>query len=202
MVNRLTARLQPGVADQRGFALIESVFASVMLIVILGAVLGASESAQRIVPKDEALAFSVRDSQVALDRMTRELRQAYSLNGTPTATRMDVNVRLRGATTSNVTACPNPVCKRVVFDCAVAVPGAPGIESCVRWEVSLAGVAGPQQMIVPRVRTASFAYEPSAASPTYVRATLNVPAAGERKQGYTHDVLLDDGFYMRNLDNG
>ena len=52
------------------------------------------------------------------------------------------------------------------------------------------------------MRTASFTYEPNSVSPTYVRLTLKVPAAGERKDGYAHDIFLDDGFYMRNLDNG
>jgi len=196
MVNRLRARLLPGVADQRGFSLIETMFAAVILIVVLGAILTASEAAQRVVPKDEALAFTLRDSQVALDRMTRELRQAYSINSN-TATKMDANVRLRGVTGSTGTTF-----RRVVYDCSIAVAGSPGIEQCVRYEVSTGGVAGPQETVVPRVRTASFSYEPSSAAPKYVRATLNVPATGERKQGYAHDVFLDAGFYMRNLDNG
>lgn len=195
MVARLMAWLRCALADARGFTLIETLLASVMLIVVVGAILTAAESGQRVVAKDEALAVSLADSQVALDRMTRELRQTVSFNS-KTATSIDANVRVRGTTTAGVAAV------RVVYDCGVAVSGEPGIERCVRVQYTSGGVAGPQVPIVPRVRTADFTYEPNSTSPTYVRMTLKVPSRDGRSKGYDHDISLDDGFYMRNFDNG
>ena len=139
MVTRLRARLRAGAADQRAFTLIETMFTAVILVVVLGGIMAASDAAERAVPKDEALAFSLRESQVALDRMTRELRQAHSLNSI-TATKMDANVRLRGVTSGAGTTF-----RRVVFDCDVAAVGAPTLKRCVRYEVSPAGWPGPRR---------------------------------------------------------
>src|SRR5207302_54087 len=35
---------------------------------------------------------------------------------------------------------------------------------------------------------------------TYASAHVEVPAKGARPTGYSHRIVLDDGFYMRNLD--
>ena len=176
-------------ADQDGFTLIETMYTAVLLVVVLGASLSLTEGAQRVVPKDEERALTLHDSQVALSGMTEELRQAYTLNST-TATGMDVSVRIRG------------VNRRVVFDCNEPHPSVAGLKQCVRYLIT-GGVPGPKSTIVPRVSSAAFTYEPVGVTPPkFVRLTLKVPAAGERTDGYTHKVFLDDGFYMRNLDNG
>src|SRR5680860_1357553 len=106
------------------------------------------------------------------------------------ATGMDVSVRIRG------------VDRRVVFDCNEPHPSVAGLKQCVRYLIT-GGVPGPKITIVPRVSSAAFTYEPVGVTPPkFVRLTLKVPATGERTDGYTHKVFLDDGFYMRNLDNG
>jgi hypothetical protein len=38
------------------------------------------------------------------------------------------------------------------------------------------------------------------AAPDYVGAKVEVAARGDLKNGYEHRIVLEDGFYMRNLD--
>jgi hypothetical protein len=40
----------------------------------------------------------------------------------------------------------------------------------------------------------------SAPSTDYVKTTVEVASRGDRKTGYSNKTLLEDGFYMRNLD--
>ena len=47
-----------------------------------------------------------------------------------------------------------------------------------------------------------FTYEPSLINPTYVKVHIQVPQAGERADGYHANLVLDDGFYLRNTDVG
>jgi hypothetical protein len=48
-----------------------------------------------------------------------------------------------------------------------------------------------------------FTYEPNLINPTYVKVHLEVPQSGERESdGYHSDLVLDDGFYLRNTDVG
>ncbi len=196
MVTRLRATLRSGAADQRAFTLIETMLTAVMLTIILGAIISLSDAAQKVVPREEALAFTVRDAQVALDAMTRQLRQAQAVTAA-TATSMDVSVPVRGA--------PGTV-RRILFDCNEPHPTTAGLKMCIT-RTYTGAVAGPKVTVIPRVTSATFTYTPAGATPpsnppTFAQLTLKIPASGERKDGYAHTVFLDDGFYMRNLDNG
>jgi prepilin-type N-terminal cleavage/methylation domain-containing protein len=197
MVKRLRTRLRAGAADQRAFSLIETMFTVVLLSVVLGAILSLSNAAQRVVPREEALAYSLRDAQVSLDKMTRQLRQAQAVTSA-TATSMDVNVPVRGV--------PGTV-RRILFDCNEPHPTVAGLKQCIS-RTYVGATIGPKVTVIPRVTSASFTYSPAGATPPanppkFAQLTLRVPASGERtKDGYTHAVFLDDGFYMRNLDNG
>ena len=160
-----------------------------LLTVVLTAILSLSETSQRLYPKDEQWAASLRESQVGLHAITRELRQAYVLNSY-TASSIDAQLRVNGTN------------RRVVFDCNSAHPSVPGLKQCIRYEVTGTG-PGPSRVMVPQVSQATFTYEPAApAPPKFVRAKLRVPAKGALAKGHSHSIVLDDGVYMRNLDNG
>lgn len=196
MVNGLRSRLRAGVADQRAFTLIETLFTAVMLTIVIGAILSLSDAAQKVVPREEALAFTVRDAKVALDAMTRQLRQAQAVTSA-SATSMDVSVPVRGA--------PGTV-RRILFDCNEPHPTTAGLKQCIS-RTYAGAVIGPKVTLIPRVTSATFTYTPATATPPanppkFAQLTLKVPASGERNDGYSHSVFLDDGFYMRNLDNG
>ena len=47
-----------------------------------------------------------------------------------------------------------------------------------------------------------FTYEPNLINPTYVKVHIQVPQSGERDDGYHANLVLDDGFYLRNTDVG
>ena len=183
------ARLARQGDAEGGFTLIEALVTISLLSVVLTAILSLSDTTQRIYPKDEQWATSIRTAQVGLAGMTRELRQAYALNSF-SSTSIDAQVRVNGRV------------RRVVFDCGSTHPTNPLLKQCLRYEVTGTG-AGPSTPIIPRVAQATFTYEPTGApTPKFVRLTVRVPAAGNLAKGYTHKIVLDDGVYMRNLDNG
>lgn len=174
--------------EQRGFTLVEGLVTASLMTVILAAVLSLGETSQKLAPRDEERAFTLRDAQVGLSGMTRELRQSYTLNSY-TATSMDVLVRTGGAS------------RRVVYDCNQTHPTQPTMKRCSRWEI-VGGNPTTKVPVVPLVSAASFTYEPAGTTPPwYVRMKLDIPAKGDRSNGYKHKVVLDDGFYMRNLDD-
>lgn len=186
MGSRIRAELRRRAHEQRGVSLIEVMITAALLSLILTAILSLSENAQRLIPKQEALAFTLRDSEVALDRMTRELRHAYALNSA-TATGMDVSVRIRG------------VNRRVAFDCNQPHQSVSGLKRCVR-RVYSGATPGPMETVIPKVESATFTYEPPGIiPPRFVRINLKVPAAGDRADGHPFDISLDTGIYLRNL---
>ena len=75
--------------EEAGYSLIELMIVASMMVVVLGAVLSLGDAAQRSTPKDLERAHAIRDTQVGLHRMTRELRQAH-------AARLQLGLRDRG----------------------------------------------------------------------------------------------------------
>lgn len=182
-------RLREAGRDETGFTLIEQLVTMVVLVVVLGAVLALFETTAKIAPRDQERAHSIRDAQVGLDRMGRELRQAYAVNAA-TPNLLDVNVTIRGQS------------RRVLYDCnrprCVRRQGAPGAD--------LSGLGG--EVVIDRLLNGVsgepvFTYSPPGAfPPAHVEARVRVPAAGERADGHPHSVVLDDGLALRNISLG
>lgn len=176
-------------SETSGFTLVEMMVTAAMLSVILSAILSLTATSEKLAPRDQEWAFTLRDSQVALHGMTRELRHTYQLNSA-TSTSIDATVQANGSA------------KRVVYDCNQPHPTDPSLKQCVRYVINGATV-GPKIPIIPAVKSAAFSYEPVGSNPPkFVRVTLRIPAAGDRKDGFRHDIVLDDGIYLRNLDGG
>lgn len=207
-LQRIRSRLAAASADESGFTVFELLVTMMVMILVMIATLNLLDSSAKQAPKDGERAHSISEAQQSLDGMVRELRQAYRIEGwTSDSVRMDVRV-LRGGTHVNLT---------VDYSCGVENPG-----QCVRREAP-AGSALPAngQVVVSRLlnyqsglpasrRVFNFdqstdrsnpAYA-AAIVPTYVTVRLEVPAKGERRAagGYRHTVVLDDGFYARNLE--
>ena len=177
--------------DERGFTLPELLVVSAGLTVILAAILGLADVAGKVAPQDRERIHAMRDAELGMAKMTRELRRAYRID----VQNWRVNAWLLKAGT--------PV--NVVYDCS-ASPVA-GLRKCDRTQTGGTG-AGTQ--------TAIFRVANSNARPvftaqnrndgggqpwtTYVRARLEVPARGERSAGSTKNVVFEDGFYLRNVD--
>ncbi|HEX2087445.1 MAG TPA: type II secretion system protein [Solirubrobacteraceae bacterium] len=173
--------------DERGFTMTELLVVSAGLFVILGAILGLMDVANQIAPSDRERVHAVREAQTGLERMTRELRQAH-----------DIAISAAGLT-ATAQVLKNGTAVTVTYDCS----GAPvdGLRKCVRTQSS-GGVAA--LTVIERVANAAnrpvFTATARDNHTTYVRALIEVPSRGERPVGGTSRVVLDDGFYLRNVD--
>ncbi len=171
--------------DESGFTLIELLVATTVGLLVAGAALALVDSVARIAPRDQERAHAIREAQVGLDRMTRELRQAQSVNGA-TSTLMDIDVTI-GAVTL-----------RVIYDCSRA--------RCVRRQ-GMPGAEPPSggEVVIDRILNGAapdpvFVYSPAGSlPPDHVEVSIAVPAAGDRKDGHAHSVVLDDGLALRNV---
>jgi type II secretory pathway pseudopilin PulG len=165
--------------DESGFTLIELLLTASMLTVILGATLAFLDAGTRAAPRDDERAAVVRDTQVGLHRMTRELRQTTALTSW-TSTSIEADVVTYGGTA------------HVTYDCNVAHPTDSALKRCVRTS------SGVQEVVVDRITSGTFTYTGS--PPRFAELKVVAPARGSLREGHTHSVVLSDGFYMRNRD--
>jgi hypothetical protein len=184
---------------EAGYALTELLLVSSLLVIVLGAILALGETTQRITPRDTERAHVIREAQVGLHAMTRQLREAYDMTDPPhvAATSSTLDVTLRNGT-------------RYSFECDEPHPTEAGYNRCVRFPV-VGGVKQTQgRVVIDRVLNGPagsgaenpiFTYETNPAGiVTYIRVQIQVPAKGDLKDGHDHSVVLEDGVYMRNLD--
>ncbi len=181
----------------RGFVLIELLVVATMLIAVLGATLTLLELGSRAENRDQRFAVEVAAGEAGLARMVHEIRQATSVTAT-TPNSIDFLVSSGGRSL------------RVLYECDVARAGT-AYNECVRLSVAAGGVlpalAGAA-VVVPRMTNGTpadpvFAFSPDPIAPTYVDATLRLPAADDLSHGgLAHSTVLDSGTYLRNLDVG
>jgi hypothetical protein len=192
--------LRPTAPDrgEAGYALTELLLVSSLLVIVLGAVLMLGEASQRIAPRETERAIVIRDAQVGMHRMTRELREAHNVVS-PAAGASAAIFDAWVPTTAGGQ-------RRVSYECNTAHPTDAAYTRCVRYDVSAAGVKSNGQVVVDRVlngaagSTLPVFVRGSAPSTDYVKTTVEVASRGDRKTGYSNKTLLEDGFYMRNLD--
>jgi hypothetical protein len=170
--------------------LIEMLIAMLISTFVLGALLGLLDAAGHAAPRDQERAIAIRDGQSGLHRMTRELRQANKV-WTPGKAQIYVNIGDD---------------KHVLYDCDAVHPDDPTQRRCLRWEAAIGSelaLGEPGEVVVERrVPGDVFTYAPNLVNPTYVKARILVPQSGERPNGYRANLVLDDGFYLRNTDVG
>jgi hypothetical protein len=179
------------VREEDGFTLTEQLVVCGGLSVILAAILGLADLAGKTAPADTERVHATREAQVELDKMTRELRGAHAI--TIESFKATAQV-LKGGVTVTVT-----------YDCSAAPVN--GLRKCIRSQVG--GTAGAARTVLPRVANASSrpvftaTQRPDTSGvnwTTYVRTLVEVPSRGERSVGGTARTVLDDGFYLRNVD--
>jgi Tfp pilus assembly protein PilX len=171
-------------SGEAGYGLVELMVVSSLLIIVLGAILALGETTQRIAPKESERAHVIREAQVGLHRMTRELRHA---NAAPTVT---------GSTVEATVLAAGGATRTVRYDCDEAHPTETAYTRCLRHVLSGTTWTGGE-VVIDRVLNGATVF--SLTPPDYVGATVEVAARGNLKDGYDHRVILEDGVYMRNL---
>ena len=164
-----------------------------VLPVVLSAVLLFSDRAQQGASNDSERSHSIREAEVGLDKMTRELRQAHTLISVGA-----YKVEFRGGLLD----------KHVVHDCSEPHPTEVTLMRCVRFEVAANGVQTIRETLIDRLAnqqpgspsTPVFSYTPSSLLAKHVRLKIEVNARGARQEGYRYRVVLDDGVNLRNRD--
>jgi Tfp pilus assembly protein PilW len=179
--------------SETGFTLIEVLVASALAIVVLGGVLAALESSQRVQARDTEWALTLQEGRAGLARMAHEIRQAS---------------KVEKAEASTVLFLATVAGKKweVKYECNVAQSGTT-YQECVRFAAeegkSLPTTGTP--IVRDLTNGASvFSYSPTSTSPTVVTLKMEIPAKGTLtlagSSGYSHNVVLEDASFMRNLD--
>jgi prepilin-type N-terminal cleavage/methylation domain-containing protein len=180
-------------SDERGFTLIELLVATALFLIVLGAALALLDTSNNVAASDQERTHAIRDTQVGVYQMTRELRQAYQLVQA-SSHKIEVHVW------------ENAADHDVTYDCTGTSSAGPPLGQCVRYETTGSGQT-PATTIVDRLvnapssgRPPVFAYTTNGSGhTTYATVHIESPAKGERAQGYGYRVVFDDGFFMRNL---
>jgi type II secretory pathway pseudopilin PulG len=174
--------------DERGYTLIEQLVVCGLLAIILAAILGLSEVATKLAPQDRERVHAIHEAQTSLDRMNRELREAHAITIQPF--KATASVVKAGATVT------------VTYDCSAAPVN--GLRECTRQEGTGAKTTEIARLANADARpvfTATQRADSGGVSwTTYVRTLIEVPARGERSAGAKSRIVLDDGFYLRNVD--
>lgn len=188
--------------EQGGFALAELLVSMISFAFVLTAILAVLETSARVAPSDQERSLSIREAQAGLNGMVRELRQAYEIVGTsPSSMRVKVRLKKDDPATATVETHSNWL---VEYDCGVGVSG-----KCVRKQARPGEVppsTGP--VVIERVSNPadkpvfSFETDTDSVKPVYVKVRVEVPASGERSHGYRHKIVLEDGFFARNMQLG
>jgi len=178
-------------ADERGFTLIEVLLVSTLLIVVLGAILSMLDTTSRVSARDQERPIAIREGQVGLYRMTRELRQATQLYSL-TDYRAEVQVTVGG------------VAQRVLYACDVT-PAGSSYRQCTRAaSTNLSAALSPgTTAVVERLQNGTSAdpVDPvfTLSSSSYAKVSLLVPENPEWAGDSRRSTAFKDGFYMRNL---
>src|SRR3954451_322128 len=65
--------------EESGFTLVELLVAAGLMLVVVGAALALLDSSNTIAARDQERTHAIREAQVGVQSMTRELRQAFSI---------------------------------------------------------------------------------------------------------------------------
>jgi hypothetical protein len=197
-LKRLRARL---LREESGMTLYEVLVSIFIFGFVLSGILGLLDASAKLAPREQERAHAIRDVQVSLDGMVRELRQSYKVEAvTSHSIRVLVRVRRDDPSTVNVEEHSD---RRVQYDCGEAYT-----DRCTRYEARIGEPDfGAGVTVIERVLNADPAlnrpvFDTEAFNPvgaTYIKVRIEVPAKGARKEGHRHSIVLEDGFHARNL---
>ena len=182
--------------SEHGYTLIEALVVVVLLIVVMGGTLSLLDTTAQVAPQENERAHAIREAQVGLSTMTRELRQARSVEAGYDASGLTVRTPVAGVPT------------KVEYDCtqdSVSKSDGPGgLTACrrIQYAADDSTVVSTTHPVDRLLSDQVFEYTVENGAIQFVTARIEVPASGERQEGLEHKIVLDDGFFLRNVANG
>jgi prepilin-type N-terminal cleavage/methylation domain-containing protein len=163
--------------DQSGFTLVELLVAMPIALLVVFMALLVLESAVRSELRTREHAQALRDQEVGLERMTRELREATSFTFlTSQKVEFDAHIRSAGGL------------RKIQYDCSSG-------DYCLRLEDPVGGtVSGGTRIVDALVNPDVFEPEPDFVNPRYVGVVARVRISEDRRL-----ITLRDGVDLRNL---
>jgi prepilin-type N-terminal cleavage/methylation domain-containing protein len=190
-----------GKSDE-GFTLIELLVATLLALVVFGAILATLESGQQVQARDTEWALTMQEGRAGLARMAREIRQASK-------------VEKAEAGTIEFLATIGSTAWKIKYECGVEQAGTE-YHQCVRKAVegstgTLPSTGAPvvRDVLNPAEVFKYFKGTTSTATTTemtVVTLKVELPAKGTLKQAgssaYRQHVVLENAALMRNLYTG
>jgi len=188
--------------SEEGFTLIELLVATLLALVVFGAILATLESGQQVQARDTEWALTMQEGRAGLARMAREIRQASK-------------VEKAEAGTIEFLATIGSTAWKIKYECGVEQAGTE-YHQCVRKAVegSTGTLPSTGAPVVRDVLNPAevFKYFKGATSTTtttemtVVTLKVELPAKGTLKQAgssaYRQHVVLENAALMRNLYTG
>jgi prepilin-type N-terminal cleavage/methylation domain-containing protein len=188
----LKARLR-GCRGEAGFTLIELLVASVMGVVVLGAVGSLVISAMKDQPRISESSQDISTARWVLERLTREIRDGVRVdNATASSVSFQTYVRHStcGGTGTLPSSSPSIKCE-VTYTCATTY--------CTRTEAAPGVYTGTAARIFEGIDSSDvFSYVPEE-DPTFIKVTLHMPNPDGAAGGGT---TVSDGASLRNATLG
>ena len=184
-MRKALGRIRGRCAEARGFTLIELLIAAAMSLLVLGTGVALMSTGMRNEPKVAEKAGEIQKARVAMERLTREIRQGDTVvSATPT--QLSLITYVNSATCGGATSSRSMLC-RVTYSCAAG--------ACTRTESNPdgSGSTPPVTVVSGITSTSVFSYSPSATAPTHVGVHLLFPS-----ESGDDSITLTDGVTMRN----
>jgi type II secretory pathway pseudopilin PulG len=150
---------------EHGFTLAELTVTMMLMLVVVGALLAVFESVQRTASFTQARVESTDEMRLAIERLSKELRQASSITSTSTSSTLDMQTYINGVQTHVVYVASGDVLKRT--------SGTTTIELLHDLD-STAVFAYTPDVIGTQVVTLSFAVRPKRRPDTVLNLTSEV----------------------------
>ena len=186
----LLRRTRQRLADERGYTLVEMLVAGMITVALVGSLGYLFLIAQRNQPQVAERSQQIQGGRVVVETITREIREAYAVNGTPTSSSLSINTFVRhtscGATTFRTSSQPAIAC-RVSYTCTAG--------SCLRTEASPDGSSpgSPVRVVDGLQSSAVFNYQETSSGAGFIDVTLVFPS-----EGGGEGVTISDGAELRN----
>lgn len=169
--------------DESGLTMVELLVAMGISLITFSAVVAVLEVISRQQPRVSEHGVRVQVARNALERMTRDLRQTYSVNASSSSS-LDVLTYKRTGTGQPAEQ------RRVIFDCSSG--------ACSRQEGPVNGALNAAQTLITAVTNSDiFTYQPDNVNPSVLRIkfTFDVKKDSTDPAG---PVTLSDGVQLRN----